>query len=157
MRRLNLLPLFRKLHLYLGVFTAPAILFFSFTGALQTFSLHEASKGGDYHPANWIVTLAQLHKKQTTQLPVRRPQAGPPAGIATIANSRPQNQQSAGAAQQQTHNPLPMKIFFLIVAIALVSSTATGLYLAWKYKRDRTLMAVCLIAGIVVPIALTLI
>ena len=34
-----LLRVLRKMHLYLGVFTAPALLFFAFTGALQTFSL----------------------------------------------------------------------------------------------------------------------
>ena len=33
------LKLFRTLHLYIGTFIAPALLFFAFTGALQTFSL----------------------------------------------------------------------------------------------------------------------
>ena len=40
----------RLTHLYLGVFIAPAILFFAFTGALQTFSLHETTRGSNYKP-----------------------------------------------------------------------------------------------------------
>jgi hypothetical protein len=156
MRRMNLLPFFRKVHLYLGVFTAPAILFFAVTGALQTFSLHEASRDGEYRPANWIVVLAQIHKKQTPQLPVRKSQSEPPPAIATIPN-KPQNPRPAGDPPPRQHSPLPLKIFFLVVAIALLSSTASGLYLAWKYKRDRTLMAVCLLAGVVVPILLAFI
>jgi hypothetical protein len=66
------LRLFRKVHLYLGVFTAPALLFFAFTGALQTFSLHETTQGSSYKPPAWLVSLAQLHKKQTTVVPQRK-------------------------------------------------------------------------------------
>src|SRR6185312_16022638 len=34
---------FRTLHLYFGASTAPALLFFAFTGALQSVNLHEAA------------------------------------------------------------------------------------------------------------------
>jgi hypothetical protein len=44
------------------------------TGAIQTLSLHVSAKGGAYKPANWIIRLAQLHKKQTTDLPRNKPQ-----------------------------------------------------------------------------------
>ena len=62
----------RLTHLYLGVFITPALIFFAFTGALQTFSLHETTRGSSYKPPAWIVTLGQLHKKQTTVVPVRK-------------------------------------------------------------------------------------
>ncbi len=39
----TLLKYTRLVHLYLGVFITPALLFFAFTGALQTFSLHETT------------------------------------------------------------------------------------------------------------------
>ena len=71
------LRLFRSVHLYLGVFISPALLFFAFTGALQTFSLHETTQGSSYKPPAWIASLAQLHKKQTTVVPVRKQR--PPA------------------------------------------------------------------------------
>ena len=66
------LKFLRKAHLYIGIFTTPALLFFAMTGALQTFSLHETTQGSDYKPPAWIATLAQLHKKQTTVVPVRK-------------------------------------------------------------------------------------
>src|ERR1700757_4548318 len=69
----KLLKYLRLLHLYTGVFIAPALLFFAFTGALQTFSLHETTRGSSYKPPAWAVTLGQIHKKQTTVVPVRRP------------------------------------------------------------------------------------
>jgi hypothetical protein len=62
----------RLVHLYLGVFIAPALLFFAFTGALQTFSLHETTRGSSYKPPAWAVMLGQIHKKQTPIVPVRK-------------------------------------------------------------------------------------
>jgi hypothetical protein len=74
----KILKLSRKIHLYIGIFIAPALLFFSFTGAVQTFNLHETTPGSAYTPPKWLVTLGQLHKKQTTIAPVRKPR--PAAG-----------------------------------------------------------------------------
>jgi uncharacterized iron-regulated membrane protein len=59
----------RQLHLYLGLFFAPSIIFFAFTGSLQTFSLHENKHPGDHNP-EWIATLASVHKDQV--LPVKK-------------------------------------------------------------------------------------
>src|SRR5271156_3517625 len=67
-----LLRYIRLIHLYFGAFLAPAILFFAFTGALQTFSLHETTRGSSYKPPAWAVLLAQIHKKQTPIVPVRK-------------------------------------------------------------------------------------
>jgi hypothetical protein len=49
----------RLTHLYIGVFISPALLFFAFTGALQTFSLHETTRGSSYKPPAWAVTLGR--------------------------------------------------------------------------------------------------
>jgi uncharacterized iron-regulated membrane protein len=170
--RVNLLQFFRKTHLYLGVFTAPAILFFALSGALQTFSLHEAARGSSYTPARWILVLAQIHKKQTAQVPQRKvpPQAvgtevsiakkkgdtAPPAQPQTpsVAPAQPPSGQAQPAARQLQHNALPLKIFFLIVALSLFASTATGLYLAWKYRRHRVVLAVLILGGILAPLLL---
>jgi uncharacterized iron-regulated membrane protein len=38
----------RRWHSYIGLFIAPSVLFFSLTGAVQLFSLHEAH--GKYQP-----------------------------------------------------------------------------------------------------------
>jgi hypothetical protein len=162
----------RLLHLYLGVFTAPALLFFAFTGALQTFSLHETTKGSSYKPPAWAVTLGQIHKKQTPVVPVRKPQ--PPAPEATAhgaGDGGPQHEAKkkgadANAVAQpaqppapegRKHHPLPLKIFFLIVSIGLFLSTLTGIYMSYKYMRNRTVVTVLLLLGAIIPVVLTLV
>jgi hypothetical protein len=49
---------------------------------------------------------------------------------------------------------LPMKIFFLIVAVGLFTSTLTGLYMAYKYNSNKVVVTGLLIAGIVLPLVL---
>ncbi len=145
----KILKLIRQIHLYIGIFISPALLFFALTGALQTFSLHETTRGSDYKPPTWIVTLAQLHKKQTTTVPVRkqRPDAVPkPDKHADTAS--PQQPEPP----QKSH--LPMKIFFLLIAIGLFTSTLTGLYMSYKFVRNKLVVTALLLAGIVIPLLL---
>ena len=52
----------RQIHFYLGVFFAPSIIFFAFTGMLQTFSIHEQHQGKPGVP--WVTALAEVHKNQ---------------------------------------------------------------------------------------------
>jgi hypothetical protein len=144
----------RLTHLYLGVFITPALIFFAFTGALQTFSLHETTRGSSYKPPAWIATLAQLHKKQTAVVPVRKlpppEKAAAPADKSQPGSSAP-TQLAPTVPKQRT---LPLKIFFLIVSIGLFTSTITGLYMSYKYLRNRVLVTAVLIAGTIIPIIL---
>jgi hypothetical protein len=146
----KILKVVRQIHLYIGIFISPAILFFALTGALQTFSLHETSRDSDYKPPTWIVTLAQLHKKQTTVVPIRKTR---PADVAP----KPDKHADASTPQpspepQKSH--LPMKIFFLLVAIGLFTSTLTGIYMSYKFMRNRLVVTALLIAGIIIPLLL---
>jgi hypothetical protein len=157
-----LLRFLRKVHLYIGIFTTPALLFFALTGAMQTFSLHEARPGSTEKPPAWIATLAQLHKKQTTVVPVRKPRlAAPDNNHADQQQPRNTPREAAVAAPsaqgppappQKTH--LPMKIFFLLVAVSLSLSTVTGVYMSYKYSRGWGTLTALLVAGVVVPILL---
>jgi hypothetical protein len=153
---LKILKFSRKIHLYVGIFIAPALLFFSFTGAVQTFSLHETTQGSSYAPPRWLVVLGQLHKKQTTVVPVRRPRpAAAPVDGAPGSSIDGRRGQDSPQAKRVPDAPapgrhLPMKIFFLLVSIGLASSTLTGIYMAWKHTRPWLLCAL-LLAGIVIP------
>jgi hypothetical protein len=174
-----LLRILRKLHLYLGVFTAPALIFFAFTGALQSFSLHETSQGSSYRPPAWIVAMAQLHKKQTTEVPVRkqRPEPNSRPGPADKGDRLEDGQPARGkhkAAQPTTlptapeeaaapaqsglpampRSHLPMKIFFLLISASLFLSTLTGIYMAYKCSRGKLLISGLLAAGVVLPLLL---
>jgi hypothetical protein len=161
----TLLKYLRLIHLYTGVFIAPALLFFAFTGALQTFSLHETTRGSSYKPPAWAVMLGQIHKKQTPIVPVKK--APPPDKQADKA--APEKAQSSTTSQPasteapkptseaaaKSHNPLPLKYFFLLVSIGLFVSTLSGLYMSYKYIRNRGLITVILLGGIIVPALLT--
>ena len=157
------LQLSRKTHLYLGVFIAPALLFFAFTGALQTLGLHEAS--ANYKPAALLATLGQIHKKQTLVLPVHRPApaeaAHPDAGRPATGHADAGRPPSAAGAPQQAptlqtkqKQHLPLKIFFLVVSIGLFLNTLTGVYMAYVYDRNKWLITGLLLVGIVLPLAL---
>jgi hypothetical protein len=161
----------RTIHLYLGVFTAPMLLFFAITGGLQTFSLHETTRGSSYAPPAWLASMAQLHKKQTTVMPVRRarpaepgaPATGSAAGMPSQATTAaaawvvsPATQPADNAGARPKKNLLPMKIFFGLVALGLLISTLTGLYMAWRYSRRPRLFGTILGAGMIVPLLLLL-
>jgi hypothetical protein len=162
----TLLKYLRLIHLYIGVFIAPALLFFAFTGALQTFSLHETTRGSSYKPPAWAVMLGQIHKKQTPIVPVRKlpppdkpaDKANPEKAQQPSASSQPapvEGPKSTGEAAPKSHNPLPLKYFFLLVSIGLFVSTLSGLYMSYKYIRNRRLITVILLAGIILPVLFT--
>jgi hypothetical protein len=164
----------RQLHHYSGVFIAPAVLFFAITGALQTFSLHETTRGSSYIPPAILVHLAQLHKKATWTIPVRKPAKVVATPDPTAPNPTAPNPTAPRADQAIPHDSapkpaaapapkpveapqpshLPLKIFFGLVALGLVLSTFTGLFMAWKYNRNKRLVALTFGLGIVLPLVL---
>ena len=168
------LKIARSVHLYLGVFTAPMLLFFAITGGLQTFSLHETTRGSTYMPPAWLASMAQLHKKQTMVMPVRRPRptdtgapatytdtagAMTPLPVMTTSEARapaPPGPAADGAGARSKRNLLPMKIFFAVVSLGLLISTLTGIYMSYRYSRKPRLVSMILGAGILVPLLLLL-
>lgn len=162
----------RLFHLYSGVFFAPALIFFAFTGAIQTFSLHETTRGSNYKPPAILAKLGQLHKKQTLIIPVRNPpppETAPhqtPASAAKQANPKPAgNPADARAAAPKdpqaptppkAKNLWPMKYFFALTAWGLFLSTLSGIYMAYKYTRRSLNITLTLLAGIAVPLLLLL-
>lgn len=146
------LKVFRTLHLYLGVFTAPALLFFAFTGALQSVDLHEAARGSDYKPPAWLASMAHMHKKQSFEAPAKR--APPKASSAPATSDAPTQIDAKPSAPNR--KPWPMKAFFVLVALSLLLSTLTGVYMGWRCTRHRRRYGAILAAGIIVPALLML-
>lgn len=149
---------FRTLHLYFGAFTAPALLFLAFTGALQSVNLHEAARGGDYKPPAWIASIAHMHKKQSFEVPVKH---GSPKS--SVANSGAASKASASVRANAKPSPTPakrnlwpMKIFFVLVSLSLILSTITGVSMGWRYARNRRRYGATLFAGVAVPVLLLL-
>ena len=148
----SVLKFFRSLHLYIGVFISPMLLFFALTGAMQTFSLHETTAGSSYKPPALFVSLAQIHKKQTYIIPLHKPRPADAKPADAKPDAAKDDKAPAPAPPQKSH--LPLKIFFLLVSLGLFVSTMTGIYMAYKFIRSRLLVTGLLIAGVVVPIFL---
>jgi hypothetical protein len=149
------LLLIRRLHTYLGLFIAPSVLFFAFSGACQVFSLHEAH--GDYHPPALIETLGNLHKDQVLSKPEHHPAHAPSAGTAHDADAH------AGApdhdhdhADKAKASTLVLKWFFAGVAACLAFSTLFGLWMGLRFTRTPRLSWGLLVAGVVVPVLIVL-
>lgn len=141
----------RQFHLWLGMLFAPAILFFAFTGALQTFDFHETEDG--IAPPKWIATIAAIHKKQDFPKP-RKPRPPEPAGAAASAAPAPGS--SAGPAAPK-HSPWPLKIFVGFMSIGLIFSTILGITIALNNRLTRRTSQIMLGAGTVLPILMLLI
>jgi len=142
----------RQLHLYLGTFFAPSIVFFALTGALQLFGLHEG-----HQPPAWVAKLGSLHKNQTP--------AGPPPGFAGgqmrppefggEAGKRPQGEEHReNEGRRENKFTDALKWFFLATSIGLVFTTALGIYMAFKFNRSRALIWRLLLGGAAIPTAL---
>jgi len=149
----------RQLHNCIGVFFAPTVLFFAITGGLQMFGLHESSRGSSYNLPALLMHLSQLHKKGTFHLPLPR-SAAPISNKNDLSKAEGQRADSRGSIQvssaPKSISALPMKIFFAATAVALASSTLTGVVMAWRYARRKASVGALLLAGTVVPLVLLL-
>lgn len=145
----------RLIHNYIGIFFAPTILFFAITGALQMFGLHQAIAGNSYVPPPLLAHLAQLHKKGTLYLPPRK---APGANVSRPAAAKADKEKASGGDSSPAPTPhtLPIKIYFAATSLALVLSTCTGLFLAWKFARQKLTPGLVLLAGIACPLFLLL-
>jgi hypothetical protein len=127
----------RQWHHYIGVFLAPAILFFSFSGLIQVLGWQDLRNPP---PAGWVSAIAGIHKHQMLPKPrpaepERKPGAAPPA-----------------ADDDHDHGGLgPLKIFALLVAIGLFTTTLIGLTIALGTRAMRRKSLIALGLGIAVP------
>jgi uncharacterized membrane protein len=59
--------------------------------------------------------------------------------------------------QPEHHSTMPLKLFFLLMALALITSSVLGIWIAFASKRDQKLHVGLFIAGVVLPIVLLLV
>src|SRR5690349_2922525 len=133
----------RLVHFYLGVFFAPTIIFFSFSGMLQTFSLHENHQGLPGIP--WVTALAEVHKNQRVpetwtgkepEAEAAKPAAPAPAVGSAVAKAEPEKsaepvRPAANVAQaaprpappKRREKSFPLKVFVGFMAIGLIISS----------------------------------
>lgn len=149
----------RRVHRFLGVFFAPTILFFAFSGALQTFGLHESPRRGDPPPIAWIADIASIHKEQKLRLEEPHDHEHP---AAATASRNPQSASGTVAARpaagppKQEESWQPLKLFVLLMAIGLSLSSLIGVYLALSNPRARSEAGMALALGAILPLLLLL-
>jgi uncharacterized iron-regulated membrane protein len=127
----------RLIHFYLGVFFAPLVIFFAFTGALQVFKLHETYRETPGSQGDWIAWFGQFHKEQAWIAP-------------RVAPAKP----AAPKTPQEPRGPRPMKWLVALMGASLVATTFLGLWIAFNYPSRRRGFLVALGAGILIPLAL---
>jgi uncharacterized iron-regulated membrane protein len=127
----------RLAHFYLGVFFAPLIIFFAFTGTLQVFKLHEAYREVPGSQGDWIAWFGQFHKEQAWIAP----RVAPPKNASAPRKEKPLASQ-------------PLKWIVAAMGIALMATTLLGLWMAFNYPRRRKGFVLALLAGIALPLVL---
>jgi hypothetical protein len=131
----------RKVHGYLGMLIAPSVIFLALTGGLQLYHLHEAFPG--YKPAPLIEKFGRVHKDQEFALHPERPK--PPEAIGATKVKKPDDKGPAPSA-------LALKAFFLVVSLALTTSTLLGVWIGLTQSRNRGLSIVLLLIGAAAPV-----
>lgn len=139
----------RQWHAYIGLFIAPSVLFFVFTGALQIFNLHE--RHGSYQPAVLLEKLSAVHKDQVFEKPQER--APPSTAESSLGAAQPATAPD-DEDERTSLATLTLKWFFLIVAAGLLFSTSVGIWMGITQIRRRLLASTLLVAGALVPLVL---
>jgi hypothetical protein len=138
----------RRWHSYLGLFIAPSICFFSLTGAVQLFNLHE--KHGDYNPAVLVEKLSAVHKDQVFEEPHEPSSSQRTVGSSTAAPDSPAEPEGEGPSVYT----LLLKWFFLLVSVSLVLSTSIGVWMGFTQLRKKWLAWTLMGAGTLMPVVL---
>jgi len=146
-----MLKFIRNFHLYSGLFFTPAIIFFAVSGALQTFGLHE-NREGVYTAPEWIAAIAEVHKNQ--RLHQVLPDKPPPTDVKEVTSEKQQKAPSS-SIKRGTKRPKSflLQIFIVLMSTGLIASALTGIYMAFKFKRNTKLIVLLLSAGTLVPVA----
>jgi hypothetical protein len=97
----------RNIHLYLGVFFAPLLMFFLITGCWQTFELnHSSDQPGGYQSPVLIRSLSEVHTDQRWIDGHLKPDSS-----------------------------IPFRTLILLMSLGLLDTTILGIIMAFKYTR----------------------
>ena len=111
----------RRLHLYLGCFFAPLLLFYVGTGWYQTLNTNRNKSLGE--EGNWVSSLTSVHVDQVY------PKPDVPGEYSTGL----------------------FKVFVVAMSICLLVTIALGIYLAFRTNRRAWPVALALLFGALLP------
>jgi len=146
MQRSSIAKTSRIVHRYLGLFFAPSILFFALSGVFQVLGWHQALRGANEAPSRWIQEMGQIHKKQTWELPAPKPQKP--------ANEPLEDRQAPKKSSKAPASIAVLKLFVLVMSIALIATTLLGIVMAFLYGGDWRVTFALVLTGVLIPIAM---
>ena len=141
----------RVWHSYSGAFFAPAILFFSITGAFQVFNLHKPMPG--YRPSAVLQALASMHKNQNLHVKYLDDPAPKPAKRAKA--DKPVDDAPPAPPLTSVLAQWTLKVFAALVSVGLAATTMLGLYMSWQTTRRRAVL-LWFAAGLILPMLVML-
>lgn len=143
----------RQYHNWLGLFFAPAIIFFALSGTMQMLGFQDRAPG--YQPLGWISLIANVHKHGMVQRP-GKPRAAPsPAPKAT-----PAPEKKPAEPRHDDHEEAGLglfKLFATILGLLLATASVLGIFIAYASKTARRTTTMLLLAGTLVPVVLLMI
>ena len=116
----------RQLHLYLGTFCAPLILYFCLSGAWQVFSLHDIPKGEPGTASQRVLHALSMPHTHST----------PPGG-----NPRADHSRFFDVAACAT-------------ALVMIASALLGLVLSYRFTKRPLVVTLILGVGVAIPLLL---
>ena len=145
----------RLLHRYLGLFFAPAIVFFALSGAMQTFGWHETGRDG-YKPPEWLVRMAQLHKKQTLNVPQPKTRENKEAKAQLKPIAADASPVAPKKNPDQEKSKFALKCFVFAMSISLMLTTILGVIMAFRYGGNPRVVCGVVLLGSLFPVAVVL-
>ncbi len=133
----------------MAIFTAPSILFFALTGALQLFDLHEPHPG--YQPPVLIEKLGRLHKDQVFARDDRHPGDVADRPVNAASGNAEAIAPAMAADTGDSMSTSMLKWFFLFVTLVLALTTGFGLWLGLRYSSRKRLSWFLLAFGLMLP------
>jgi hypothetical protein len=149
------MALIRQIHVYISVFVAPSLLFFAFTGALQTFRIPDQKTAPVV-----IQKLARLHKDDVFAVKPPRPDRPKGGGHEKAGHEGGDHDKAAGPGKPGEGEPpakastQAMKWFAAAVSVGVIFSTLFGLWMALAYNRRKLVVWVLLAAGVAAPVVI---
>src|SRR3954471_16394484 len=116
----------RRLHLYLGCVFAPMLIYFALSGSWQLYRLNDLPKN---EPVSTTRSLLHEWSKPHT------------------------NATAPGRSPKEASSPL-FNALALAMAAGLVVTSGLGIWMALKMIRQRTVVVLCLVAGVALPVIL---
>ena len=123
------------------------MLFFTFTGALQLFSWHEAH--GTYQPPAWLEKMSSLHKDQVLEK----------HGEEGAEEEKPKAPSDAKPAREEepiAPATVALKAYFFWVGVMLLISTLFGAWMGMTQILRRKVAWTLLILGTAIPVGILL-